>query len=230
MTGTDRPLQWYANAPLAVRAHVALRWATCPFGAIEELVPASGRILDWGCGHGLFGLWLAQRSADRSIHGVDIDLDKLVAAREATAGSPFGERVDFAPVTPDEAPSGSWEAVVVTDVLYLLDEAQQRATIAAAGAALAPGGTLVVKEMASRPRWKARLTQAQEQVVVRGLRLTATADGIHPAPAPELLVDVMEDAGLRCEVVPLDRGYHCPHVAVVGRKPEVSGAADTLSP
>jgi 2-polyprenyl-3-methyl-5-hydroxy-6-metoxy-1,4-benzoquinol methylase len=211
------PLRWYAATDLTTRAHVALRWATCPFGRLERLVPASGRILDWGCGHGLLAISLVERSDGRAVRGVDLDRTKVAAARSAVAASPWSDRVELAAVDAGARPSGRWDAIVVSDVLYLMDEAEQRATLAAACAALEPGGTLVVKEMAERPRWKAWATRVQEQLAVRALRLTATAGGVRRAPSPDLLVDVMAEAGLSSTVIRLDRGYHCPHVAVVGR-------------
>ena len=65
------------------RFHVAVRWRSCPFAQVEQHVPRAGRVLDLGCGHGSFALYLAARSAERTVTGVDVDADKLAAARQA---------------------------------------------------------------------------------------------------------------------------------------------------
>src|SRR5262249_55591634 len=67
----------YSRSSWAVRLHLAGRWRTCPFPAVEEAVPRRGTILDAGCGHGLFTLYLERRSAERRLAGVDIDARKL---------------------------------------------------------------------------------------------------------------------------------------------------------
>ena len=86
MTGAAGPLlSLYSGAPLTARAHVRVRWATCPFRAVAAEVPASGRILEVGCGHGLLSLHLALTSPTREVLGVDVDDDKLKAGRTAAA-------------------------------------------------------------------------------------------------------------------------------------------------
>ena len=219
MTAADRPTRWYRGSDRRTRAHVAVRWATCPFGALEALVPRSGDILDWGCGHGLLTLWLAESGPARTVVGIDVDAAKIDRARAAAAmASPFADRVRFEVGASDARPAGAWDAIVISDVLYLVDPAAQRDLVDAAVAALAPGGVLVIKETGEAPRWKVRLSRAQEQFAVRVARLTATESGIHPPPTPQELATWLEGAGLAVTIQRLDRGYHTPHVAVVGEK------------
>ena len=73
----------YRDAPRQERLHVAGRWRTCPFAAVEPHVPKAGRIMEIGCGHGLFSLYLALQSPERSVTGVDVDADKIPVARRA---------------------------------------------------------------------------------------------------------------------------------------------------
>ncbi len=223
----DRPLRWYTAESPGTRVHLALRWATCPVGPVAALLPACGRILDWGCGHGLLSLWAAHRGGARMIHGADIDRDKVAVARRAAGCAGLDGRVSFSVLNPREDPEGQWDAVVINDVLYLLDPTRQQKMVEAAAAALAPGGILVVKEMAPRPRWKAQLNRGQERIVVGRLGITASENGPQHPPVIDDLVRWMGRSGLVVEQRRMDRHYHCPHLAVVGRR-SPAGAEDDL--
>lgn len=223
MTGdlpsSGRPLRWYRSLPIGSRAHVAGRWLTGPFGAIEALLPESGRILDWGCGHGVLALFAADRQPGRTVVGTDIDAAKLGGARRAVDAAGHADRVELRQVAPDAVPEGEWDAIVLNDVVYLLAADRQQRLVRACAAALAPGGVLVSKELGPSPRWKHRLSRIQEHLSVSALRITATGDGLQPFPDPAVVAGWMADAGLTTEVVPMDRGYHVPHVAAIGRRP-----------
>jgi SAM-dependent methyltransferase len=218
MSGRDRPFVWYGGAPHSDRLHVRLRWATAPIGAMEALLPESGAILDWGCGHGLLGVWAASRCPARSVVGVDIDARKVASARLASERAKVADRTLFTLVGPTALPEGHWDAIVLDDLCYLLEPAQMERLIRRACRCLLPGGRLIVKDAMGRARWKRALARGQEQLAVRVVRMTATGAGVHPPPNPAALTALLEAEGLRVREVPLDRGYHVPHLAVVGER------------
>ncbi|MCB1238533.1 MAG: class I SAM-dependent methyltransferase, partial [Tetrasphaera sp.] len=80
----------YADAPRADRVHVRGRWWTAPFTAVEKSLPTTGRVLEVGCGHGLFVAYAALTGPQRTVVGVDIDTDKIAVGTRALA--PLGER------------------------------------------------------------------------------------------------------------------------------------------
>jgi 2-polyprenyl-3-methyl-5-hydroxy-6-metoxy-1,4-benzoquinol methylase len=206
------PLGCYAGAPLADRLHVRIRRRSFPLDAVVAAVP-SGRVLEIGCGHGLVSMTLAA-DPTREVTGIDVDERKLEVARHAA--TTCGRAVTFATGDAGEPPSGPWDAVVVVDVLYLVPPAAQRATLARLADTLAPGGTLVVKEMATTPRWKRRWNHAQETLAVRVLRFTS---GSVIAPTPtETMATWLTDLGLSVTHTPLDRGYLHPHAMLVARR------------
>jgi len=80
-----RALALYADEPLAVRLHVQARHRLCPLQRIADHVPPHGRVLDVGCGHGLFGNLLALESARRQVVGVDPMASKIAVAQRVAA-------------------------------------------------------------------------------------------------------------------------------------------------
>ena len=216
-SSTREVLSLYADAPPAVRAHVRLRWWTCPFRAVAAQLPESGRVLEVGCGHGVFALLAAVDAPGRTVVGVDVDERKVPHARAATERARArGAAVDIAVAPPGELPEGPWDAIVVVDVAYLLDVEVERALVAECAARLAPGGVLALKEMALVPRWKFRWNRIQETLSVRVLGITVGHDMTFTDPAE--MGRWMEAKGLEVSHLPLHKGYPHPHHLVVGRR------------
>jgi cyclopropane fatty-acyl-phospholipid synthase-like methyltransferase len=207
----------YASESFATRVHLALRWRTCPFGAVADSVPFGGAILDAGCGHGLFALYLAVQSQARRITGVDIDEEKLAIARRAARTALVDDRVDFRSVKPDWLPDGHWDAIVEVDMLYLLGRPRAAVWLERAAAALEPGGRLVVKELDVTPAWKARWSRFQEVLATRVVRITEGED-LELIPHTDVAA-AMRAAGLTVDVQRLDRGRLHPHYVAIGTRP-----------
>ena len=213
-------LRRYRSVGRSARLHVALRWRSCPIPDVAASVPATGAVLEVGCGHGLVANYLADTSSLRTVTGVDIDPGKIAVAE---ASRRPGDATTFAVVAPGELPDGSFDAVVIVDVLYLLDDPERDALEGAAVERLMPGGVLVVKEVADTPRWKARIAAAQERLSTGPLGITA---GSHRGfDAPGVLADRLVRAGcVDVAIRALHRHRLHPHVLAVGRRPAASTA------
>lgn len=206
-------LALYRSSPPGVRAHTTIRWWSAPFPSIVAALPRTGRVLEIGCGHGLFSAYAALANPGLVVSGTDIDAEKIAHGQAATAGV---ERLDLAVAPSGAVPPGPWDAAVFVDVLYLLPASEQRRLVTESVAALAPGGRVVLKEMGVEPAWKVRWNTAQETLSVKVLRLTegSSFDFVPPAT----MAGWLRDLGLTVEQHRLDRGRVHPHHLVVGTR------------
>ena len=207
-------LALFDHAPKRDRLHVRGRFRTCPVALVDAEVPRIGRVLEVGCGHGLVSAYLALSSHDRDVTGVDIDARKIAVASHAQShADPDSAHLQFHHVGPGELPPGPWDAIVIVDVLYLLDRPAERALLDECVARLAPGGLLVVKETDISPRWKHWVAKAQEVVSTKLLRITA-GSSLSFTPIAEI-ADHLRTRGLDVTTRRVDKGYVYPHALVV---------------
>lgn len=215
-----RTMALWSDAPRTSRLHTTIRWWSAPFTEFELEVPLAGDVLEVGCGHGIFTVFLGISSRARRVVGIDIDSDKIALAKSAASGLRPGEaEVDFDVMPAGSIPAleGGWRAIVFADVLYLMHPEDRAAILSACFEALAPGGLLIVKEVDTRPRLKALLAQFQEILSTRVFRITR---GSHlDFPSLTELESLMTDLGMSTIAKHIDHGYIHPHCVVIGTKP-----------
>lgn len=73
----------------------------------ETRPPASGRVLDLGCGYGVIGLAIASAAPDVTVTGVDVNERALLLARENAAALGLDDR--FRAHLPDDVPEGDFD-------------------------------------------------------------------------------------------------------------------------
>ena len=73
-------LRLYKNVPFRFKIYTLIRCGLCPFSEIEKAVPEDGKILDLGCGHGIFSNFLALKGPGRHVIGTDLLENKINVA------------------------------------------------------------------------------------------------------------------------------------------------------
>ena len=203
-----KALALYQDLGAGVALHTRLRAFTCPMEAVLARVPHEGRLLEVGCGHGLFANEAALRHPKLRVLGVDPSAAKVQWAEKTSAGR---GNVAFRVGRVEELPDDGFDAVAVLDVLYLVPRAGWLGFLRACRARLRAGGRFLLKEVDVRPRWKFYRCLAQEALSVRLLGITLGHElAFEPPPR---MTALLAEAGFDGAVVtPLGRGYLTPHV------------------
>jgi len=143
----------FARSGFGKRAYVLGRFLTCPFLEVVDALPKAARVLDIGAGHGAFAR-LAAESGAALVVALEPDLRKsLPSFRHPGVAFVAGF---------DEAVAGTFDAVTVIDVLYKVTLEEWDALFGRIREHLAPGGTLLLKELDPEHRWKNAWNRVQE--------------------------------------------------------------------
>jgi 2-polyprenyl-3-methyl-5-hydroxy-6-metoxy-1,4-benzoquinol methylase len=145
-----------------------LRPYICPFDELIRLVPANSRVLDVGCGAGLFLLLLSKFGRLARGEAFDVSPGAIFAAQTATASAGLEISPRFYVRSIEEGiPSGDWTLITVVDVLHHVPAKQHQDFLLQVAAALPPGSRLLIKDMVRRPRWRAAANQLHDLVMAR---------------------------------------------------------------
>jgi 2-polyprenyl-3-methyl-5-hydroxy-6-metoxy-1,4-benzoquinol methylase len=195
-----------AELPPAARAYALVRFGIVRpnlLAPMDALLPAEGRILEVGCGYGLFAAWFATRAPGRRI--VAVDRDERRVALAAGMARRLGLAVEFRAEDARQLPAAEpFDAAYALDVLHHVPRAAHEAVLADVSDRLRPGGTLLVKEIATAPRWRLEFTRALD-------RLMAPDDELSYR-APEDWARLLDAAGFDVRTHPLPDVLPYPHV------------------
>ena len=156
----------YAKAPRGIRLKQSWRPYLAPLTGALQAVPPGARIMDIGCGGGLFLLVLAACDRIATGFGFDLSRDDIKAAQQATQNSGLDAVLRFE--VRDAAagiPEGAWPVVSLIDVLHHVPNRQQRSLICSIAQHVSPGGRLIIREPVRRPYWR-NLANAMHDLIM----------------------------------------------------------------
>ncbi|MDQ3032969.1 MAG: class I SAM-dependent methyltransferase [Myxococcota bacterium] len=199
--------------PLLKRPYASARFRL--FGArvverVSRALPRQGRLLDVGCGIGLLSSYLALREPGRTLVGVEPDAAKVAVARRAARALDLES--DYLVGTLDAlAPGASFDGIVASDVLHHVPRHEQEPLLRRLIESLRPTGTLVIKEVTTRPLRKHALAYVTD-LVMAGPREPFSFR--HHTEWASLLAAL----GLEADVELAGQGLPYAHVLVTARR------------
>jgi 2-polyprenyl-6-hydroxyphenyl methylase/3-demethylubiquinone-9 3-methyltransferase len=211
--GTEFIFRLYDKAGILTRVYVRIKLRICPVLALESYLPKEGKILDLGCGVGIFSNILSLLSPARKVEGIDADSNKIKAAGAASGGR---GNLTFSARRMEDFRGSGYDAIVISDALYLVPYARQEEVLKNCFSGLSDKGVLLIKEVDKRPLWKFIFNLVQETLAVRVLRFTK-AGGFFFRSRSEY-ESLLSGIGFKVEVLSLDKGFAYPHIAYLCRK------------
>jgi SAM-dependent methyltransferase len=198
-------------------------------------LPASGVLVDVGCGPGLLLALLAQAAEDAQdghwppdgwprppaglhLHGIEVRPRAADLARYALGD---GAEIQTADARDARLPDAI-DLVAIFDVLHMIDRASQRPLVARIAAAMRPGGILLVREADAAAGWRFRLVRL-------GNRCTALLRGRwRPQFAFRTAAEWQAELaalGFDVSVAPMGQGTPFANVLLVARRLTQSATA-----
>ena len=175
----------------ALRFIQGYRLFLCPFEALIEVVPAEARVLDVGCGGGLFLALLAATGRISQGVGFDASRTAIEVAQRLGPNLPAGSRLRFVRRGVGEPwPEELFDVVSMVDLMHHVPPSEQAKALAKAARHVAPGGLLLYKDVSEGPAWRAWASRLHDLVIAR--------QWIHIVPFATV-VRWAEAAGLKTE-------------------------------
>jgi len=184
---------------------------------IGQHLPQRGRVLDIGCGFGLFSLYFALRSPERRIFGADIDAQRIDYATESARKLGL-DNVEYHVISAlDWRDDEPFDAIYMLDLVHHLPRADVRPFLERVSSSLTPGGVLILKDVSDRPRWKMWFTLLLD-------RLMVGREPIHYWP-PEELAGLLGELGFEVAHQPMKDFLPYPHMLYVARRRPAPGSS-----
>ena len=121
---------------------------------IGQYLPERGRVLDCGCGFGLFSLFFSMLHPERTIHGFDLNARRIEEARRAATTLGLNNVSYWAEDVRSFSVTEKYDAVYMLDILHHIPISAVAPLLARVHEILGPSGTLIVKDVTDRPFWK----------------------------------------------------------------------------
>jgi SAM-dependent methyltransferase len=196
------------------RAYAEIRFSILRsklLSVMDLLVPDEGRILDIGCGFGLFAAYFGQTQPARRIVGVDPNARRIEMARQVCEKVGLTGHSFYAGDARDVSLEGPFAGAYVLDVMHHIPADDQLPLLARLRDLLAPRGVLVIKDITTEPRFGLEFTRLLDRAMV-GLEEPLTYR--HHREWGEMLASL----GFHVRMVRVPDVLPYPHVVIAATK------------
>ncbi len=121
-----------------------MRFKITPLGQLIKLIPIQGRLLDLGCGFGIFSYFFAWRFPKLQIIGLDPSIDRIELANNVLDKP---ENLEFYQGKIDDLKKENFKAVLLSDVIYLFAEKELTEVFKKCYQKTSSDGALIIKTM-----------------------------------------------------------------------------------
>jgi len=205
----------YRKAPFAYKLYTLIRYILCPFDEIEKYVSRQGRIMDCGCGHGIFANMLAVKSDKRYVIGVDVMKEKIRVANLTIFDR---KNIEFNVMDlKDVQDIESLECITFTDALHYMNFNEKEKLLKYIYDKLRPEAMLVIKTIQEKPYWKYKWTLLYLATVDKAMHNGFRGNSFFLKKNE--FSALLNKTGFDVEFKKLDRWYVYPHCLYICKKP-----------
>ena len=199
------PIRWYCRIRGQILRDRLLR-------EIGQYIPQEGNITELGCGFGLFCICFASVRKNATFVGCDLSAGRIAEARNVVQRLGMtnvtfhaGDAVAFGKTLPPQ------NCIYMLDLVHHLPPKEVDDFVKCAWDTLAPGGTLIIKDVSDRPFLKMAFTWILDVIMTKG-----EFPDYH---GPERFLSLLEGMGAKAHAHYLDDMLPYPHVLYVAQKP-----------
>lgn len=156
----------YQDARPLPRLLMTYRPTICPFEELLQLVPQGSSVLDVGCGGGLMLSLLAASGRIDAGRGFDTNGAMIQLASRVSEAHQLPLQFEQRSVA-EGIPEGTFDVISIIDVMHHIPSNAQAGFFEDVVARLPPGGTLIYKDMCSRPIWRAAANRLHDLALAR---------------------------------------------------------------
>jgi SAM-dependent methyltransferase len=200
--------------PLFERTYATIRFSILRpklLSVMDLLLPDEGRILDIGCGFGLFAAYFAQTQPARRMLGVDPNAKRIELAKRVAAGVGVTGNEYITGDARDVPLEGKFAGAYVLDVMHHIPPDDQVALLERLRDLLLPRGVLVIKDITTEPPFGVEFTRLLDRMMV-GWEEPLTYRHHREWAA------ILENLGFKVRMVRVPDVLPYPHVVIAATK------------
>ncbi|NQU99216.1 MAG: class I SAM-dependent methyltransferase [Parcubacteria group bacterium] len=204
----------YKNAPVSYKLYIAIRNAICPLYDTAQYVPKDGKIVDFGCGQGLFANILAMQSGKRYVIGIDIMPDRIKVARGTLTGK---RNIEFRIGNIEHGwADKDVKCVTLMDILCYVPFEKKKEILSKIYNCLPASSMLVIKSIQERPLLKYWLTLFHMATIDKLMHRCFEKNAYFLKKKE--YIDLLKDVGFKVDFRDVGRGYPYPHCLYICNK------------
>ena len=181
---------------------------------LDNFIPKSGNVLDYGCGYGIFANYLKLVNPSLNVYGYDISTERVNVANIVgkLTGAKFTTRFDSIKIK-------NLKLLLLIDVLPFFTLERKRKLLRELIPLVETGGTVFVKDTLKSPSWRFKYVNFEEKIKV-ALKVYGrdVKDGPFYYLTKDEFIELLESSGLEVVKVVQDNLLVYPGVFYIARK------------
>jgi 2-polyprenyl-3-methyl-5-hydroxy-6-metoxy-1,4-benzoquinol methylase len=157
-----------------IRSYCKVRFSIININILDMLalcLRGKRRVLDIGCGFGLFGCYFSALNSNLKYRGIDINSKRIQTARQAAERLGL-ENIEFDGLDARELEiDDQYDAILMIDLLHHIDDQAKSRLLTQCIQHLTPGGRLIIKDVTTHPTYQLAFTWALDVLMTRGFEM-----------------------------------------------------------